>query len=356
MSDHNKKTLFDIDQKILFHREHLSKLGALREGLLTTFQDELFPAHPILIKPGDTSPTTRKKALPDPNSGKADGDVGNSPSTPGAGKERGGRLGQTDRARAIILSLPGRFTHDQALQAITKAGLPFKKAYTLLGSLLKAKKLDKFSASEYFVPGRNATTAAAAIAKSSPVKRGGQNINASLRENILSYLGAAEAPVKLKQIASDLKNDANAIRQVLARMVKDRTVVKATRGRYGLPNASQCKEAKPSAAPSVPSAKPSHSVPSAPAAAEDEGPPPPTGSISDILARHNVLIEDMDPFHPGAIEIGRTFLGDFTLTDAQARIGRKPAGYWLARWKENGWIETVGLSTYRRTATFGQKP
>jgi len=207
---------------------------------------------------------------------------------------RFGRQGKLDRARAIILAMPGKFTHVEALAAINKAGLGFKNAYTVLASLIKAKKLDKFSSSEYFVPGPNATAAAAAVAKPEPVKR---------------KKGRPPKPTPVAPVA------ALPLRGVLKR------------------------------------SQPANPIPDDGDLAAPE-PPAPTGSVSDILQRHNVLIEDMDPFHPGAIEIGRTFHGDFTLTDARARIGPKQAGYWLARWKETGWIETVGLSTYRRTEKF----
>ena len=51
MSDRNKKTLFDIDREIYFHRKYLQWLEALRRGLLSW------------VEP--SSPTKRKKVPPD---------------------------------------------------------------------------------------------------------------------------------------------------------------------------------------------------------------------------------------------------------------------------------------------------
>lgn len=102
------------------------------------------------------------------------------------------------------------------------------------------------------------------------------------------------------------------------------------------------KYARRAAAPASAPTKP------APAAA-----PPVQRSGSEPEATDNL---NATPLSDAAIKIGRTLVGNFSVTDLQARLdGPKQRAYhWLSAWKEKGWIATVTYGIYKREECFGE--
>jgi hypothetical protein len=198
-----------------------------------------------------------------------DGPPASPPPAPPNGREskpsslaavRNGRLGDSDRARSIILAIAGRFHAREAKNALEKAGIKVS-----VGSLLRRL----YTAGNLCQPGRGAYENAA---RSDPALNPNRNRNLN---------------------------------------------------------------------------------PAAPA-----DPPPATAaprSVSEILDCHGCKLTDVLPSTAIAAEIGQTLSEIFTLTDMQARVGNARASMWIARWKEIGWLDTVGAFTYQRTKTFGAK-
>lgn len=59
---------------------------------------------------------------------------------------------------------------------------------------------------------------------------------------------------------------------------------------------------------------------------------------------------------PGAMKIANSLQDPFTATDLRARLDGEPrrAYSWIYSWQRKGWIETVGVGSYRKTASFGK--
>lgn len=89
-------------------------------------------------------------------------------------------------------------------------------------------------------------------------------------------------------------------------------------------------------------------------------PPLPSGVRPAAPASTPTETGDLTPMSDGGVGIGRTLICPFTPTDLGARLDGKPseairtAYQWIARWKNKGWIETVGFGSYKRTESFGR--
>jgi hypothetical protein len=64
---------------------------------------------------------------------------------------------------------------------------------------------------------------------------------------------------------------------------------------------------------------------------------------------------DVPPMHKKAVEVGKTLINPWSLTDLMARINgdTKRAQMWVVSWLEIEWVEPVGYNIYRLTDKFG---
>jgi hypothetical protein len=65
--------------------------------------------------------------------------------------------------------------------------------------------------------------------------------------------------------------------------------------------------------------------------------------------------DNLKPSSPGALVIGRRLGDTFEVADLAGHLGnnKQQAYYFVAQWKQRGWIDTVKQGQYRRSKSFG---